>query len=391
MSYRKSLPVLLLSLAAAVGCNRAPAESKQQKPPEVDVATPVADTIRDFDVFTGRTQAINNVDLRARVTGYLDKVNFNEGDDVEEGRPLFILKQEPFQYALRQAKASLAQQQAQLAYNDIDYQRAVNLRERGANSPDDVQKALAARDSLQGAVANAQAAVDVAQQNLDWATIKAPFTGRISRRLVDPGNDVMADNTVLANIVQVDPLYAYFDVDERTLLHIRSLLPEGKIPAEALETLPLTLGLANEKPEDFKHTGKLKFADNRVDPGTGTLRMWGTFQNPKRDLYPGLFIRVRMGLGKPRPALFVAEAALGSDQGRKYLYAVDDDNKIVRVPVEVGQRKNGRIAVESGLKGGERIVVTGLQNVRPKMEVAPKLLAEMPHVQTPSTKLTTGY
>src|SRR5262249_41813658 len=151
--------------------------------------------------------------------------------------------------------------------------------------------------------------------------------GRISRRLVDPGNDVIADNTVLASLVQLDKLYAYFDVDERTLLRINHLLPHGKIPPDAAKLLPVTLGLANEKPEAFSHEGVVEFADNKVDPTTGTLRMWGTFDNPNFDLKPGLFIRVRMGLGAPRKALFVSEAALGSDQGRKFLYVVNGENK----------------------------------------------------------------
>src|SRR5262249_42047325 len=154
----------------------------------------------------------------------------------------------------------------------------------------------------------------------------------------------------------------------------RAMLPEGRIPYNALEKFPVTLGFSNEKPEQFSHPGALKFADNRVDINTGTLRLWGTFENHKRDLHPGLFIRVRMGIGPERDALFVAEAALGSDQGRRFLYVVNKETKedgsardvVARVPVEVGQRKNGRIAIEKGLKGDERVVVTGLQTIRPK-------------------------
>ena len=156
----------------------------------------------------------------------------------------------------------------------------------------------------------------------------------------------MADNTILASLVELDKLYAYFDVDERTFLRINPLLPNGMVPADAEKKLPVLLGLANEQPEAFSHPGVLKFADNKLDASTGTLRMWGTFENTKFDLKPGLFVRVRMGIGEPQQALFVRESALGSDQGRKYLYVLDSENKVTYRPVEVGQRKDGRIAVK---------------------------------------------
>jgi RND family efflux transporter MFP subunit len=368
-----SLLVLALSLAAA-GCNRKTASAAAKGPPEVDVSTPVADTIRDWEVFTGRTQAIQFVDLRARVTGYLDRVSFKEGDDVSEGQELFRLQLKPFQLAVEQARANIAQQQAQLTYNQLEYRRYQTLRAQGAMSPEDVEKTRSNLETTQAALKGAQAALEIAQQNLDWATVRAPFTGRIGRRQVDPGNDVIADSTILASVVQIDPLYAYFDIDERTLLRIRELFPGGKVPADAAERFPVLLGLANEKPEDFSHPGKLKFGDNRVDANTGTLRMWGTFENPKHDLYPGLFIRVRMGVGTPRPVVMVSEAALGSDQGRKVLYVLDKEDKVSRVPVEIGQRKNGLIAVEQGVSKDDRIVVNGLQTIRDGAAVVPKLV-----------------
>jgi multidrug efflux pump subunit AcrA (membrane-fusion protein) len=195
----------------------------------------------------------------------------------------------------------------------------------------------------------------------------------------------------------MDPMYAYFDVDERTFLRIREFLPEGMVPADADAKLPVTLGFANEAPENFSHPGKLKFGDNKVDPTTGTLRMWGIFDNTKRDLFSGLFIRVRMGIPiEPAEAnkwRFVSEAALGSDQGRKYLYVVKNETKddgathqiVDRIDVEVGQRQNGLIAVK-GLRGDERVVVSNLQRIRPKTEVAlPNEPVPMPRATTPAT------
>jgi RND family efflux transporter MFP subunit len=372
---RRAWLVLLLPLALLAGCLGDAPPTAPTKPPDVEVSQPVVDTLTDYEVFTGRTQAINAVDIRARVTGYLEQAPFQQGDDVKQGDVLFVIQQKPFEDALRQTQASLEQQRAQLKYNEANYQRLRTLASRNASAIDEMEQALATRDASQNAVKGAEAAVAIAQQNLDWSTVRAKFAGRISRRLVDPGNDVIADNTVLASLVQLDRLYAYFDVDERTLLRINHLLPHGKIPPDAAKLLPVTLGLANEKPEAFSHEGVVEFADNKVDPTTGTLRMWGTFNNPNFDLKPGLFIRVRMGLGAPRKALFVSEAALGSDQGRKFLYVVNGENKVEYRHVETGQRKNGLIAVkglDQELTEDDRIVVNGLQRVRPPMEVEAK-------------------
>jgi RND family efflux transporter MFP subunit len=403
MSGRWWLVLPLLAVASLAGCAGPEQAPVQAPPPEVQVSLPVADTLTDFEVFTGRTQAITYNDLRARVTGYLDQAPFQQGEDVKKGDVLFVVQQKPFEDALRQAKAVRDQQKAQLSYNEAVLQRNRTLTSRNALDTEALQQALAARDTAKAAVESAEAAIALAQQNLDWSVIRAPFDGRISRRLVDPGNDVIADNTVLASLVQVDPLYAYFDMDERTLLRIDPLLYQGKVPPDAAKKFPVTLGLANEKPEAFSHQGTLAFADNKVDPGTGTLRMWGIFENPKRDLKPGLFIRVRMGVGESRPALFVAEAALGSDQGRQFLYVANEKKNedgtpvlkedgtpvyvVAYTPVVVGQRKNGLIAVEQGLKGGERVVVEGLQRVRPKIEVAPKVV-DMPRVKDANAKTT---
>jgi RND family efflux transporter MFP subunit len=420
------LALLFLGAIAGTGCGEADTQGAAGKSPAVDVevSVPVPDSITDYEVFTGRTQAINRLDVRSRVTGYLDVVYvgkdanvsegqkiIKEGGDVKKGDILFVIHQEPFEAALKQAQANreqarktIAQQEAtrlaqeeQARYNRSYYDRYVKAGPSAA-SADDIEKAYsgwktaveaakaaqAAKEAAMAAERGAEAAEAIAAQNLDWTTIRAPFNGRIGKRLVDRGNDVIADNTILATLEQIDPLYAYFDVDERTLLKISHLLPEGQVPPDAAQKLPLKLGLANEKPENFSHDGQLLFADNRVDANTGTLRMWGLFENPKLDLRSGLFVRVRVGIGDPRQVLFVNESALGSDQGWRYLYVVNAENKIDRVPVEVGQRKNGLIAIEKGLEPGQRIVVIGLQRVRRGDKVEPKLV-EMPRLEAPAT------
>jgi multidrug efflux system membrane fusion protein len=379
---RKLRLLVLLLPAVLVGCHRAKNQSEDAKLPEVMVSTPVKDSIINYSVFTGRTQSVNRVDLRARVTGFLDKVYvgredesvdgqpppIREGDDVKKGQILFVLEEKPYRDALTQAEKNYELLVTQRDFNKRNMDR---MRSSGiASSPGDVDNAETAYRTSDSQVAAAKAAVEIAKKNLEWATIRAPFDGRIGRRQVDRGNDVKADDTILASIEQVNPLYAYFDVDERTTLRIGSLLPNGKVPADAAQKFPLTLGLANEKPEDFSHKGTLKFADNKVDPSTGTLRMWGLFENPRLDLKSGMFVRVRMGIGEAQPTLFIAETALNSDQGKKYVYVVDEDNKVVYSQVETGQRKDGLIAV-TGLKGDERVVVDGLQRVRAQMVVSP--------------------
>jgi RND family efflux transporter MFP subunit len=392
MMPRRLWSLLLLVPVAHFGCNRTNQKADEAPPkPEVKVSEPVREYIVNYEVFTGRTQSVNRVDLKTRVTGYLEKLYvgrdadiedgkkvIKEGDDVKKGDVLFVLQQKPFEDAVAQARGNLEQLRLQVSFNKRDYQRFSES--KSGASPADLDRALTAVTTTEASVKTAEAALSRAQQDLEWATIRAPFDGRIGKRQVDRGNDVKADETILASIEQIDPLYAYFDVDERTLLRIGGLLPNGKVPADAATKFPLTAGLANEKPEDFSHHGTLQFADNKVDPSTGTLRMYGLFENPKGDLKSGMFVRVRMGVGAAQPSYFVAESALSSDQGRRYVYLLDDENKVLYVEVTVGQRKDGLIAVEGKdrkLKGNEKIIVDGLQRVKPKMEVNPTVV-EMP-------------
>lgn len=376
----------LLASAALAGCEGEPG-APPTKPPDVDVSMPVQDQVADYEVFTGRVQTPHYLDLKARVTGYLEEVNFQEGDDVKEGQVLFKIDTRLYDSALAEASAKVNQA--------VSHQQSMqDVYTRDERSPVATPEATLVqdRDNVEEAKASleqAKAAQLTAQHNVNYCTIKAPFAGRISRRNVDPDNDVIADSTVLATLVQLHPLYAYFDVDERTLLRIGALLPQGKIPSDAADRFPLTLGLANESPEQFKHPGRLKIADNRLDATTGTLRMWGIFDNPDYALKPGLFVRVRMDVGRPQPSLFVSEAALGSDQGRSYLYVVNDQNKVVYTQVEKGQKKDGLIAVKPAkgytLTADDKVVVNGLQRLHSDMEVRPKEPQPMKRVQAAAT------
>jgi RND family efflux transporter MFP subunit len=383
-------------LLYSTGCSRSTgATPGTASAPKVDVSKPEKMDVAEVVEFTGRTQTLNHVDLKARVTGYLDIVcvgddanpntaegmhKIKEGGEVKKGDVLFVVDKKPFEMTLAQAQANLEQMKQQRDYNRRAYER--NAGAGGAVPSDTKDQTYAAWQTAENQVKSLGEALRIAQQNLDWATIKAPFDGRISKRMIDRGNDITADVSVLASIEQIDPLYAYFDVDERTLLRIRELFPDGTIPADVGTKVPLTLGLANEKPEHFSHRGTLAVLNNLVDPTTGTLRMWGTFDNPKHELRSGMFVRVEMQIGEPKPALFVAESALNSDQGTSFLWVLGKDStKVERRDVERGPRKNGLIAVSptsasgSGLKEGDRVVVSGQQTVRKDTEVQPTEVA----------------
>jgi RND family efflux transporter MFP subunit len=430
------VPFLLLLLAT--GCSKNNAGQATPPPPQVDVAHPVVLDMRDHAEFTGRTQAINGVTVQARVGGYLDVVCvgrkngedanpeegmrlIKEGTDVKKGEILFVIERRPFEIALDLAKKTLDQNKVQRDYNKRNYDR--NVKAGPGVAPGDLDASLAAWQTSETQVGQAEANLRNAQQNLDWATIRAPFDGRISKRLVDRGIDVKADTTNLCVIEQVDPLYAFFDVDERTLLRLG--LKDGIVPSEAAaakkspvgggalfqiasdsspavstraKRFPLELALSNEPVDHYSHTGVLEFADNRVDPSTGTLRMWGLIDNPDRDLKSGMFVRVRMGITEPKRRLFVDERALNSDQGRKYLYIVVEDSKdgekiskIDRRDVEVGQRMNGMIAVEAVKAGSltekDLVVVTGLQTIRKGIEVQPTVVPMPAALTAGSTSL----
>ena len=204
----------------------------------------------------------------------------------------------------------------------------------------------------------------MAKLNLDFTEVKAPISGRISRRMVDPGNLVRADDTMLTTIVSLDPMYAYFDIDERTLLKLRRLTAEGKIKArDDGNVIPVWVGLSDE--EEFPHAGEINFTDNRVDPSTGTLRVRGVLPNPKPRLFsPGMFVRIRLPVGEPHQAILIPEKAVGTDQGNKFLYIVDGEDKVVYRPVKTGSLNEGMRVVTDGLKAGERVIVIGGQRVR---------------------------
>ncbi|WP_422925894.1 efflux RND transporter periplasmic adaptor subunit [Singulisphaera sp. PoT] len=364
--------IFAVSYFVSSGCTQEPPKIAPTKPPVVLVSTPVTDEITEFEDFTGRTDAVFSVEVRARVTGYLEKVNFKDGAEVKEGDLLFEIDPRIYQAELDRAEATVLQAEARVKRLEADNRRANLLFNRGAISREEFERISSDFAEGNASVGIAKANRDLAKLNVGYTKVTAPISGRISRRLVDPGNLVQADSTALTTIVSLDPMYVYFDIDERTMLRFRRLIREGKIQSrESGAVVPIQAALSDE--EGFPHEGTINFSDNRVDASTGTLRVRGSIDNHvPRVLSPGLFMRVRVPIGTPHYALMIAEQSLGTDQGRKFLYVVNDKNEVVYRPVKVGPLNEGLRVIEDGLKRGEKVIVSGLQRVKPGAKVEPK-------------------
>jgi RND family efflux transporter MFP subunit len=362
-----------------MGCARAPSEAPPAAPVTVTVSYPVERDVTDYADFTARIAAVDCVEVRAHVWGYLERVNFKEGTLVKKGDVLFELDPRSYQADYDRAVANLAQAKAHLARLEADFQRAQTLIQSAAIAKADYDLALGDRNEAAAMVGVAEAALNTARLNLGYTKVIAPVSGRVSRYLVTAGNLIqsadLANVSLLTTIVSVDPMYAYFDVDERTVQRVRQWLRQGKAESAPDTGLPVTLGLAIE--EGFPHQGTINFVDNQVNPKTGTLRVRGVFPNKDEVLSAGFFARVRVPTGPPHKALLVSERALDTDQGQKVLYVVNDKNEVVSRPIRAGSLHDGLRAIEDGLKPRERVIVNGLQQVQPGVTVEPKLV-DMP-------------
>src|SRR6516162_1509419 len=354
---RLAAGAILLGLSFGLtGCGRAPSAPPTTSPPVVSVSYPIEKEVTDYTDFTGRTAAVDSVEVRAHVWGYLDKVNFKEGALVKKGDVLFELDQRPYQAVLNQAKAKVAQDEAQLKFDEAEYQRNLKLVRTGAASGSDLDKTAAARDVDMANIAADKAVVASRELDLQYTKVIAPVSGRVSRYVVTVGNLIQSGDqgggTLLTNIVSVDPIYANFDVDEHTVLRVRRLIREGKAKSARDSDWAVLLGLANE--EGYPHQGIINFVDNQVNPKTGTLRVRGVFPNKDEQLSPGLFARVRVPIGSPHQALLVSDRAIDTDQGQKVVYVVDKDNKVVSRAVRLGALHDGLREITNGLESGER-------------------------------------
>jgi len=373
----RCIPALLLVSLFVLGCgNSGPSgpagNGKPMKPPVVIVSEPIREDITDYEDFSGRMEAYRTVELKARVTGYLMARHFEDGEEVKEGKLLFEIDPLPLKAALTQSNATLRQAIAHLHRLELDFERAEGLLRKRSISKEDYDKIAGDRDEAEAAVGVARANRELARINLNYAQIKAPFSGRISRRMIDEGNLVKADETPLTSLVYRDKLYAYFDVDERTFIRLSKLVRQGKIQRAKDNKSPVLLGLADEK--GYSLRGKIDFEDNRLDIGTGTYRMRAVVDNADHFLSPGLYVRVRFPIGRPHNALLIAEQAIGTDQGKKFVYVITPKKVAKYRAVEIGKLHNGLREITKGLKADEPVVVRGLQKVRRDSEVTPKFV-----------------
>ena len=371
---------LILGLGlGAPGCAEAPAGAPAPAPVAVAVSYPVEREVADYADFPARVAAVQSVQVRAHVWGYLDKIHFKEGALVNKGDVLFEIDPRMYRADLERARGSVAQYEAHVRRLERDYERIKNLMARAAVSREEFDRIEGDYREAVASLHVAEGNCDLAELNLEYTKVTAPVGGRISRYLVTMGNLVQSGDqgggTLLTTIVSVDPIYAYFDVDELTVLRRRQLNREGKAASARETVVPVSLALANEA--GFPHRGTINFVDNQINAKTGTQSFRGVFPNKDEGLTAGFFARVRMPISLPHRALLVTDRALDNDQGQKILYVLNDKDEVVSRPVRVGSLHDGLRAIEDGLKPGERVIVNGLLQVRPGMTVQPKLV-DMP-------------
>ncbi len=370
-------------LLSAASCEKAQPQAKPHLP-VVDVAIPVAKPVAGYEDFIGRTDAVSKVDIRARVSGYLVKVAFTDGDHVKQGQLLYEIDPRPFQAELDQALGAVERLEAEKKLLAIQVERYTKLAAKGAGSQQDLDEYIGKQAENVGAIKAAKANVEKAALNLDFTKITAPIDGKVGRTLITVGNLVNADATLLTTLVSIDPMYAYFSVEEPMLIEIRKSIRDGIYKGQATKRVPVRMGLADDTGKTFPLHGWLDFTNNTVDPQTGTIEVRGVFENPYQEpekpalLMPGYFVRVRLEDSRPHETLLVTDRAIGTDQGDKFVYVVDDANKIVYHRVTLGQLFHGLRAIETGLKPGERVVVNGLQRIRPGIEVKPNVVEMTP-------------
>jgi RND family efflux transporter MFP subunit len=368
--------VVSLLLLPCVSCQKE-APPVTAVPPAVTVSQPVSEEVLDYEEFTGRLDASDSVEVRARVSGYLDAVNFEDGKIVQKGDLLFQIDPRPFEAELKAAESQVDVWKAKQAKAQTDVKRFTELLPKGAASQQDLDHSIAEASEAGGNIEGSLAAVDQAKLNLEFTRVSAPITGRVSRALITKGNLVAAGtghDALLTTIVSVDPIYVYFDVGERSLIRYmdeaRKRLPKDAPPQDLKNAnIQIQFGLASE--EGFPHTAVLDFADNKVNPETGTIQVRGVVDNKDKRFESGLFARVRVPIGEKQKALLVVDRAIGTDQGQKYLLSVKSDNVVEYRPVKLGNLHGSLRVIQEGIGPEDWVIVNGIQRARPGATVNP--------------------
>jgi RND family efflux transporter MFP subunit len=403
-----AIPFLAAGFLAAAGCDQKQPQAAETPPPVVLVSQPIPrQDISDYQVFTARTQAVESVDVKARVSGFLTKILFKDGADVKAGDVLFQIDDRPYKAALDQAKAAVSHAKASLdlakaahvkAQADYDIGLSVQKQQKGAISDQEIVRRLGGRDEAKAnidvataGIEQAESALELAQLNYDWCKVTAPISGRATRHLVSAGDMVSQSVTVLDNIVSLKPVWAYFNVDQKTAQQVQRLIREGKIQSARKGELPVRMDLGVDNEETFPIAGTIDYVSNQLDPNTGSIQARAVFPNEDEMLVAGLFARIRMPISGPHEALLVNDRAIGADQGQRLVVAVNDKDEVEIRMVEVGQLHEGlrevyrfRTVMEPGpdgklvarkvevLKPTDRLVVEGLMRARAGDKVEPR-------------------
>ena len=395
--------VLVLGSSCVVtGCSRHHAEIPEKEATNVIAGQATASNVVDSEEFTGRTDAILNVQIKSRVTGYLLKRNFQDGDEVHKGDVLYEIDPRPYQTAFNAAESRVKQAQAHRTRLEADFHRATNLFQKGTIGRQEFDLASSNYSEALGSLKASTAQLDTASQFLDFTKIRAPMDGQLSRTLIDPGNLILQETTILNDIVVADKLYVNFDINEESMKRVRSLIQQGRVGSENGKEVAVDVGTSvdfdryeeaskrlrdlkdqgrpateaeKKLPREFPYKGVVNFTENKLDAATGTLRVRGILDNQRPwILSPGLFVRVRLPIGEPHPALLIREDSIGSEQGRNFVYIIDRDNEVEYRPVELGALYGGLRVIVSGLKPNEWFIddADSIRRVRPGAKVASK-------------------
>jgi len=371
LQNRRLIAPALLALAALTGCGEKNTYVAPP-PPKVTVAPPVQRTITDYLEATGNSAAVNTANLVARVSGFVQSIDYKDGDQVAKGKVLFVIEPEPYDLKLKQAKAAQESAQATLKQAQLDYDRQAKLVTSGSVSKATLDNATASRDSAQGSLQQAEVNTKLAAINVEYAHVAAPFAGIVTARQVSVGDYVGGSGspTVLATIVQLEPIYVNFSVSERDVLRIRAdMRRRGLTPAD-LKKVPVEIGLQTES--GYPHHGRLDYASPTVDPSTGTLTARAILDNKNEALLPGMFVRVRVPVGEQKKALLVPDVALGTDQSGRYLLTLNKDDVVEQHKVEIGSLQGTLRVIEKGISAGDRVIISGIQRVIPGQKVSPQ-------------------
>lgn len=374
MKVKQSLTGVLLasSLVLLAACGNTESETFTPQAPSVSVATVINEKLTEWDEFTGRIQAPETVELRPRISGYIDFIAFEEGAMVEEGEPLFFIDNRSFKAEVKRLKAELMQAKSQYDLAKREFERANSLAKTNAVSQELVDTRFATQQQSKARVSSVSAALELAKLNLSYTRVTAPISGRVSNAMITKGNFVTAGQSVLTTLVSTKEVFAYFDADEQTYLKYSALARDGSRPSSRNTRNPVRMGLASD--QGFPRPGVIDFVDNTVNVNTGTIRGRAVFDNQDGTLIPGLFARIRLLGSASYQGILIDDKAIGTDLNNKFVLVLDSNNNVQYRAVTLGEKLSGLRIIKSGLSANERIVINGLQRVRPGSAVNPQFV-----------------